>query len=76
MALAWVPWSLIRVASFVILGVVLSGPLLGRMLGFEYRLRDQQRWLALAGTGLIADILLKFALAPLWRTLIRHAAGW
>src|SRR5919197_2624339 len=26
MALAWVPWALIRIASFVVLGVVLAGP--------------------------------------------------
>ena len=76
MALAWAPWALIRIASFVILGVVLAGPLLGRLFRFEYRLRDQRRWLAIAGAGLLADVLLKSALAPWWRGLIRQAAGW
>ena len=33
MALAWVPWALIRIAGFVTLGVVLAGPVLGRILG-------------------------------------------
>jgi hypothetical protein len=76
MALAWVPWALVRVASFVTLGVVLGGPLLGRVLGFEYRLRAHRRWIAVAGVGLVVDILLKWSLAPAWREMIRTAAGW
>jgi hypothetical protein len=76
MALAWVPWALIRIAGFVTLGVVLGGPLLGRLFGFEYRLRDQRRWVALAGGALLTDVVLKWALAPSWREMIRNAAGW
>jgi hypothetical protein len=75
-ALAWVPWSLIRVASFVVLGVVLGGPLLARVFRFSYRLRDERWWLALACAGLAADALLKWLLAPAWRLLIRSATGW
>jgi hypothetical protein len=75
-ALAWVPWSLIRIASFVTLGVVLSGPVLRRLFGFPYALREQRRWLALALAGLAADVALKWAAAPAWRNLIRAAAGW
>ena len=76
MALAWVPWALIRIAGFVTLGVVLAGPVLGRLFGFEYRLRDQRRWIALAGAALLTDVVLKWALAPSWREMIRNAAGW
>lgn len=76
MALAWAPWAVIRVAGFVILGVVLGGPVLARILGFAYRLRAQNRWIALAGAALLADVLLKWALAPAWREMIRNAAGW
>jgi hypothetical protein len=72
-ALAWVPWAVIRVASFVVLGVVLGGLVLSRILGFEYRLRDQGHWIVAALCGLLADILLKWALAPHWRLLIRAA---
>jgi len=75
-ALAWVPWSLVRIASFVTLGVVLAGPVLGRLFGFRYALRDQRRWIGLAVAGLALDIVLKWALAPGWRDLIRGAAGW
>jgi hypothetical protein len=76
MLLAWVPWAVIRIAGFVTLGVVLAGPALGRLLGFEYRLWNQRRWIALGLAGLAADVLLKWALAPSWREMIRAAAGW
>jgi hypothetical protein len=76
MALAWAPWAVIRIAGFVTLGVVLGGPVLARILGFEYRLRAQWRWIGLAGAALLADVVLKWALAPIWREMIRNAAGW
>lgn len=75
-ALAWVPWALVRIASFVVLGVVLAGPVCGRIVGFSYRLSDQRRWIALAGTGLLLDAAMKWAFAPAWREMIRGAAGW
>jgi hypothetical protein len=75
-ALAWVPWSLVRIASFVTLGVVLAGPLLGRVLGFRYALGEQRRWLWLAAAGLVLDVLMKGSLAHAWRDMIRNAAGW
>ena len=76
MALAWVPWALIRIISFITLGVVLGGPVLGRLFGFDYRLAGQRRWLTWAFAGLAIDILLKWALAPWWRGLILSAAGF
>ena len=76
MVLAWVPWALIRIAGFVTLGVVLAGPVLGRILRFDCRLRDGTRWMALAGAALLADVALKWTLAASWREMIRNAAGW
>jgi hypothetical protein len=76
LVLAWVPWSLVRIASFVTLGVVLGGPVLARVFGFEYRLAEQRRWILLATGGLLVDVLMKWALAPSWRLLIKSAAGW
>jgi len=76
MALAWVPWAVIRIAGFVTLGVVLAGPILGRFLRFEYRMAHQRRWIAAATAALLADVVLKWALAPSWREMIRNAAGW
>jgi hypothetical protein len=75
-ALAWVPWAVIRVAGFVTLGVVLAGPVLGRLYRFEYRIARQRRWLAAAGAALLIDVALKWGLAPSWREMIRSAAGW
>jgi hypothetical protein len=76
MLLAWVPWAVIRIVSFVTLGVILAGVVLGRILGFEYRVREQRKWLTLAATGLALDLVLKWTLAPAWRQMIRAAAGW
>jgi hypothetical protein len=76
MGLAWAPWAVVRIASFVTLGVVLGGPILGRIFRFEYRLRDRTRWIGLAAAGLAVDIALKWALAPAWREILRAAAGW
>lgn len=76
MALAWAPWALVRIASFVTLGVVLGAPLLARIFRFEYRLRDRTGWIGLAAAGLAADVALKWALAPAWREMLRGAAGW
>jgi hypothetical protein len=66
---AWVPWSVIRVMSFVLLGVLLARPLLlRRRWPFERR----EAWLfALAFAGIAADIALKTALAPRWGLLLR-----
>lgn len=76
MPIAWVPWALIRIASFVTLGVVLSGPVLGRLLRFPYRLGGQRAWLLAAAIGLAVDVVLKWLAAPAWRSLLLSAAGW
>lgn len=76
MALAWVPWAVIRIGAFVTLGVILAGPVLGRVAGFEYHLGKETRWMLLASAGLLGDVALKWALAGSWRDMIRAAAGW
>jgi hypothetical protein len=73
---AWVPWSLIRIASFVTLGVVLAGPVMSRLGGFRYRLRDHVPILMVGVSGLLTDIVLKAALAPHWHALLRRLVGW
>jgi len=74
--LGWHPWAVIRIAAFVILGVVLSGPLLGRLLSFEFSLASGRRWMAAGAVLLVLDIALKWALAPAWGRLLRAIAGW
>jgi hypothetical protein len=74
---AWVPWSVLRVFAFVLLGTVFSRPLLVlRVWPFgpqEYKL------MALALSGILADIGIKSFFTPSYgiflRQMARSAAG-
>jgi len=69
---AWVPWSVLRVAAFVLLGAVFSRPLLVRRpWPFE---RLEYQLMALAASGLVADVLIKAALAPAYGRFLRQMA--
>lgn len=74
--LGWHPWSVARVAGFVILGVVFSGIVLGKLFGFPYSLARQGAWVGVGGSLLVLDVGLKWALAPAWGRLLRDVAGW
>ncbi len=76
LALGWHPWAVIRVISFVVIGVVLSAPLLSRVWKFTIDRRVARTLLLSAGGGLIADIVLKTLLAPWWQRLLLRAVGW
>jgi len=76
MVLAWVPWAVIRIVSFVAIGVVLSAPVLSRLFAFSFDWRAGRRVLAWAAAGLLADIVLKALLAPWWHRLLLHVVGW
>ncbi|MGE5360290.1 MAG: hypothetical protein ACM3NQ_14840 [Bacteroidales bacterium] len=75
-AAGWVPWSVIRVASFVVLGVVLAGPVLSRAGRFRYRLREHLPLVGIALAGLLTDIIIKASLAPGWHRLLKTLVGW
>ena len=64
MMLGWHPWAVIRVISFVVIGVVLSAPLLSRLGRFRVDWPAARSLLSYAAAGLIADIVLKTLLAP------------
>lgn len=73
----WHPWALIRITSFVILGVVLSTPVLCAVFRVPWQLTSEaRRWLAIAATGLAVDVILKASLAPVWNRLLNSLAGW
>jgi hypothetical protein len=74
--LAWHPWAVIRVISFVAIGVVLSIPVLGRFFDVRIDRREALRLSAGAGAGLIADIVLKSLAAPAWQRLLVRVVGW
>jgi len=68
----WQPWAICRVAAFCILGVVLSEPLLSRW--FQYPARpwlEKRPWVLTAAGLILADWILKAALAPTWERVLR-----
>ncbi len=71
--LAWVPWSVVRVCSFVLLGALFARPLLARRVWpFE---RWEVRLMALAFAGLLIDILVKAFFAPSYGIFLRQFGG-
>jgi hypothetical protein len=71
--LAWVPWSVIRVFAFVLLGALFARPLLVRRVWpFE---RPEIRLMGLAAAGIVADLLIKAFLAPAYGVFLRRLAG-
>jgi hypothetical protein len=70
---AWVPWSVVRVMAFVLLGCLFARPLLVRKVWpFE---REERRLMGLAATGILIDILMKAAFAPAYGRFLRQMAG-
>jgi hypothetical protein len=76
MILGWHPWAVVRIASFVAIGVTLSAPLLSRLGGFRVDWRDARRLLLIAFGGLLLDVTIKWLLAPTWRQLLLRVVGW
>jgi hypothetical protein len=76
MILGWHPWAVIRVISFVIIGVVLSVPLLSKLARVRVDPAVARSLLIVAGTGLVVDIVLKALLAPAWQRLLAGIVGW
>ena len=76
MVLAWHPWAVIRVVSFVTLGVLLSAPLLSKLFAFRVDWRAARPLAIAAVAGLVADVVLKALLAPAWQRLLLRVVGW
>ena len=76
MLLAWHPWSVVRIISFVILGVVLSVPLLSRVGRVSVDRHAARRFVIAACAGLVVDIVMKALLAPGWQRLLLRIVGW
>src|SRR5262249_52953876 len=55
MILGWHPWAVVRIVSFVTIGVILSAPLLSRLVGFRVEWGAARPPPARAGAGLGLD---------------------
>ena len=69
---AWVPWSVLRVLAFVLLGAVFSRPVLVRR-AWPFG-RDDFRLMAFAAGGIAADLLIKTFLAARYGIFLREMA--
>jgi hypothetical protein len=69
---AWVPWSVLRVCAFVLLGTLFARPLLVRRL-WPFG-RREYRLMALALSGILGDILIKSVFAPAYGEFLRQMA--
>lgn len=68
----WQPWALCRVAAFCALGAILAEPLLKRVRPGRYAAFGSARsYLIAAALGILADWILKAALAPTWGRVLR-----
>jgi hypothetical protein len=76
MLLGWHPWAVVRVISFVTLGVLLSTPLLSKLFAFRVDWRAMRPLFLMAIAGLIVDVVMKTLLAPAWQRLLVRTVGW
>ena len=67
---------MIRIVSFVILGVLLSMPVLSKLYRFRVDWRAARPMFAIALAGLVVDAALKALLAPAWQRLLLRVVGW
>jgi hypothetical protein len=72
--LGWQPYAICRVAAFCTLGAVLAEPLLSRLRPYGYTgLGSARRYLLWAAAGILADWIIKAAVAPSWGLGLREA---
>ncbi|HYN06828.1 MAG TPA: hypothetical protein VES67_05525 [Vicinamibacterales bacterium] len=74
--LGWHPWAITRVVGFVMIGVVLSGVLLSRLMKFPFSVGAERRWIAIGARLLVVDLMMKWLLAPEWGRALKELAGW
>lgn len=72
--LGWQPYALCRVAAFCALGAVLAEPLLSKLWPYPYAgLASARRYFLWAGAGILADWVIKAAVAPAWGLWLHQA---
>jgi hypothetical protein len=73
--MGWHPWSIIRIFSYVLLGVILGEPLVCKLAGRDYDSSRVRPFLWIALSGLAVDILMKALLAPWWGQRLHQLIG-
>jgi hypothetical protein len=71
LVLGWHPWSIVRIASYIIMGVVLSEPMLSKILRYRYHREESRKLLYLALSLWVLDLIIKALLAPTWQKLLK-----
>jgi hypothetical protein len=69
--MGWHPWSVIRVMSFVILGVILAEPTICKIAKRDYNYSEIRPFFWAAITGIALDLVIKALLAPWWGLMLR-----
>jgi hypothetical protein len=69
--MGWHPWAIIRVAAFILLGVILAEPMICKINHMDYEYATARRYYWLALHGLVLDVILKTLLAPWWGLELR-----
>jgi hypothetical protein len=69
--IGWPPYAILRVASFVILGIILGEPAICRIVKRDYDYAGARPFFWAALTGLALDIVIKAFLAPWWGLTLR-----
>jgi hypothetical protein len=70
--MGWHPWAIIRVASYVMLGVILAEPLICKITKRDYNYSEVRPYFWTAISGIALDILMKALLAPTWGLMLRR----
>lgn len=70
--MGWHPWSIFRVAGFVVLGVILAEPLICRITGRPYQSGDVRKYVLFVVAALLTDAIMKALLAPWWGSILHR----
>lgn len=71
----WHPWSIVRIISYIFMGVVLSEPVLSKMLRYEYHYKNGRKLLYIALGLWVVDIIMKILFAPAWQNILKDMIG-
>jgi hypothetical protein len=70
----WHPWSVVRIISFVVLGVVLAEPMLVKVAKAPV-IPGRLKWILIGLGGLALDLTMKTIMAPSWSEILRQLTG-